>query len=192
MNVRLSILLVVVLVLIGGAVFITRELSTKERVEVAPWLFQVNIEDISSISVNHNGTVMGYALVDGQWVIKDGNDTPVFLQKWAGTTLLLSGPRSTRGLPDPIDDPAKYGLDSPQTKVELIDRVGVPLIFHLGDVTPEGRNWYARLVGSDRLFIVASEWGEVISKLATEPPYPPTPTPAAEGAASAVPNTGDE
>ena len=173
MNVRLSILLVLVLALVGGSVLITRQLSTKQPKEQVPWLFKLNMEDIMSISVVYGDQRMDYARTGDGWVIKDGNDSPVFQDKWAGTTLLLSGPRSDRALADDIDDPAKYGLDSPQTMVQVFDKSGFPIEFHLGNPTPDGENWYARLVGSERLFTVASAWSEVISKLATQPPYLP-------------------
>lgn len=177
MNVRLSILLVVVLALIGGSVIITRELSTKEQPQREDWLYRVNLEDIKSISVTHLDSQMDYTYDGEQWVIKDGEDTPVYVDKWAGTTLLLSGPRSSRSLADTVDDPAKFGLDFPQTTVRLVDKSGVPLQFYLGDATPDGKSWYATLEGSPRLFTVDSTWSDVITKLATEPPYPPTPTP---------------
>ena len=193
MNVRLSILLVLVLVLIGGSVAITQSLKTKERTPQQPWLFKVNVEDITQISVTHLGQRMEYALQGDDWVIKDGNDTPVFHDKWAGTTLLLSGPRVSRDTEITIEDAAKYGLESPQTKVRIVDRSGHPIEFHLGNATPDGRDWYAKLADSDRLFTVADIWGEVISKLATEPPYEPTPTPPppTPEAATATPQTGD-
>ena len=175
MNVRLSILLVIVLILVGGSVGITQALRTKEPREQEPWLFKVNVGDIRQISVTHNEDHMDYNYEGTQWVIKDGNDTPVFTDRWAGTTLLLSGPRSSRALDIEIYDAAEYGLDSPQTKVQIVDKSGFPLRFELGDPTPDGDNWYARLEGSASLFTVASAWGEVISRLATEPPYPPSP-----------------
>ena len=190
MNVRFSILLIVVLALIGGTVFITRELSSKERREPQPWLFKLNLDDISHISVSHQDKRVDYALKGGQWVIEDGNDTPVFTDRWAGTTLLLSGPRSSRALADHIDDAAKYGLDPPRTKVEILDKTGLPLEFHLGDPTPDGDNWYARVAGSDRLFTVASVYGKVVARLATEPPYPPTPEPEDAEEASAAAEGG--
>ena len=173
MNVRLTLLLVVVLALIGGSVGITLSLSRKEAEEKAPWMYKVNMEDITHISVTSSDKRTEYDRQGDNWVIEDGSDTPVFMLKWSGTTLLLSGPRSSRAILEQIDDPARYGLDSPQTKVQIVDRSGFPLDFHLGDPTPNGQNWYARVVGSERLFTVASVWGEVISKLATKPPYLP-------------------
>ena len=177
MNVRLSILLVVIFGLIGGSVYITQELSTKERQPRPDWLYRIDIEDISRISVTTTGASMSYVLDGDQWIIQDGNDTPVFIDKWAGTTLLLSGPRSDRLLAEEIDDPAKYGLEPPMTEVTVVDQHGFQLTFHLGTTTSDGSQRYTRLVGSDRLFTVAAIWGDVVSKLATELPYTPTPIP---------------
>ena len=182
MNVRLTILLVLVLGLIGGTVWATQALRPKEPKDEPPWLFRMDFDQITHISVTHLDKSMEYAKVrtgdTTHWVIKDGNDTPVFVDKWSGTTLLLSGPRTSPAVKDVvITDPADYGLDSPQTKVRIVDKAGVPLTFHLGDVTPDGDNWYAQLIGTDQLFTVVSIWGEVISRLASEPPYAPTPFP---------------
>ena len=139
----------------------------------SPYLYRVNEEDITAISVVHQGVQVDYELQSGQWVIKDGNDTTVYIDKWSGTPLLLSGPQTSRALNSQIDDPAKYGLDSPQTVVKLTTQGGDFLEIHLGDPTPDGENWYVRLADDDELFLVAGVWGEVISRLATKPPYAP-------------------
>ena len=175
MNVRLSILLVVVLILIGGTVAITQVLNTEEPRVQEPWFFKLNLDDIRQISVTHVEERVDYAYEGDQWVIKDGNDTPVFIEQWAGTTLLLSGPRSSRTLDIELYDPAEYGFDPPRTKVEIVEKSGSqPVRFDLGDPTPDGENWYARLEDDPRLFTIASSWCEVISQLATDPPYPPS------------------
>ena len=173
MNVRLTGALLVMLALIAGTVLITRELSSKEPKEEPPWVYKVSSEELSDISVVHQGEQTDYSLVGDSWMIKGDQDIPVFLEKWSGTTLLLSGPRATRDIVPQIDDPAKYGLDSPQTKVTIQSKSGNSLTFHLGDPTPDGSNWYVRLVGQPQLYTVAAIWGEVVSRLALEPPYPP-------------------
>ena len=177
MNVRLSILLVVVLGLVAGAVFITRALGTKEPEERPPQLFKVNESAIIAIEVTHNDAHTEYARVGEQWVIKDGNDTPVFLEKWSGKTLLLTGPRCKRAVIEEIDDPADYGLESPPTKIRMTLTGGTVVEFHLGDPTPNRENWYARLVGSNRLCTLPAVYAQVVSGMATAPPYPPTPEP---------------
>ena len=175
MNVRLSLLLVLVLILVGGAVFLSQELSTKEPTQrLQPWLYRIDQAEINYVSVVHEGERMDYALSgDSDWVIKDGFDSPVFIDKWAGKTLLLSGPSSSRALTDQIDDPAKYGLDAPETEISVSVKSGQVFQVFLGDLTPDLKNQYARLVGSDELFTVASLWGEDIVRLVTEPPQKP-------------------
>ena len=174
MNVRFSILLVVLFLLIAGSVTVSRLLSTTEPKEQQPWLWKVNFEEIVHISVTHEDETVSYARKsDIQWVIEDGNDTPVFLDKFGGTTVLLSGPRANRVISESITDPASYGLDKPETVIQVQERGGQVIEVHLGTKTPDGQNQYSRLVGTERLFTVAAVWGDVITKLATEPPYPP-------------------
>ncbi len=183
MNVRFTILLVVVLILVGGAVGITYGLRTKSREPQQDWLYKIDVDDIGAISIKHLDTEdglteAGFECVPepdspkrcSHWVIKDGFDTPVG-ESWPGKTLLVSGPRSSRLLAETIDDPGKYGLDSPRAEVRVVNKNGFPIDFHLGDLTPDGENWYARLVGSERLYTVAAIWGDEVSRMATEPPY---------------------
>ena len=183
MNVRFTILLVVVLILVGGAVGITNCLSQKAREPQQDWLYKIDVDDIGAISIKHQDTEdglteAGFECVPepdspkrcSHWVIKDGFDTPVG-ESWPGKTLLVSGPRSSRLLAETIDDPGKYGLDSPRAEVRVVNKNGFPIDFHLGDLTPDGENWYARLVGSERLYTVAAIWGDEVARMATEPPY---------------------
>ena len=183
MNVRLSMLLVVVLALVGGSIGITLALRSEEPEILEPWLYKVNTEDIVGISVTHEGMRMDYALMGDRgddWVItaetaKDGEETRVFPPLWGGKPLLLSGPRCSRAVEEQIEDPGQYGLTLPVTKITVITRSGFPLAFHMGDHTPDGQDQYARLVGSDRLCTLPSAYTDVVAKMATEPPYVPIP-----------------
>ncbi len=97
------------------------------------------------------------------------------LDRWGGIPLLVTGPRSSRVLEERIDDPAAYGLESPQTVVEVSLEDGRQIAVHLGDVTPDGNGNYAQLVGFPTLFIVNVSWGEVLNRLVLEPPILPEP-----------------
>ena len=44
----------------------------------------------------------------------------------------------------------------------------------MGAATASGKDWYARVVGSERLFTVNADWAKVVSTLAIIPPYEPT------------------
>lgn len=172
MNLRLSILLVVVLIIFGGTFLVLRFSDSNEPNSGSPWLFRIDEGSIVQLEVKYQGEATNFyrnpASLD--WYIKGTPDIPVFQQRWGGTPLLLSGPRVTRPLADTIENPAAFGLEPPETAVTVIDRYGNEVEFHLGNPTPDNRNQYARLVGDDTLFTVAIEWANVVNRLAIDPP----------------------
>lgn len=197
MNYKLTALLIAVLIMVGGAVLLTRALNTKTLEEQPTRIYRIDERDLDGLRITHEGTTVEYGLltdpgeiasalgndapsedqVEDLWVIKDGNDTPVYGPLWSATPLLLSGPQSAREVKElnaEAADLSRFGLDPPRTSVGL-DVLGREVIrFEMGDPTPDEENWYIRRVGDDRLFTVSAGWGESVSKLATEPPYPPT------------------
>ena len=183
MNVRLTFLLVAVVVLFGGTVLALKLTHQNKSTADEPWLYRIDDGAIIHIRVTSTDQTVNYDKKPGSesWYIQSasgGPDVPVFLEKWSGTTLLLSGPKVNRKLADTIDNPAAYGLDPPQTSITVTERSGPTYEFHLGNTTPDGQNQYARLVGSPKLFTVPEVWARVINNLATKPPYPPPPTAA--------------
>ena len=176
MNVRLTILMVVVVAIAGGAwavIEFTDVVSRGEVKEEEPWLFHIDEGTITYISVAHGGESVEYARDSGshQWMILGDPPYPVFQHRWGGTPLLLSGPRVNRGLRETIDNPADYGLDPPESIVRVGDWAGNTFEFHMGNPTPDGNNQYARLVGDDALFTLPSVWADVVNRLAIDPPY---------------------
>lgn len=179
MNLRLSILLVVVLLIFGGTYLILRFSDSPERTEKT-WLYRIDEGSIVKLEVAFQGEAVRYYRnpASRDWYIEAdleadparNADVPVYQQRWGGTPLLLSGPRVTRPLSDTIDNPAEFGLDPPETAVKVIDRNGNQVEFHLGIPTPDNLNQYARLVGDDSLFTVPIEWARVVTRLAIDPP----------------------
>ena len=53
----------------------------------------------------------------------------------------------------------------------LMVKFGEVIEFHLGNNTVDGLDQYARLLGEEEVLLVPSVWGEVVSRLATDPPY---------------------
>ena len=176
MNVRLTILMVVIVAIAGGAwaiIEFTDIVSRGEVKEDEPWLFHIDEGTITYIHVAHDGQSVEYARDSGghQWMILGEPNYPVFQQRWGGTPLLLSGPRVNRGLKETIVNPADYGLDPPETVVRVSDWDGNTHEFHMGIPTPDGDNQYARLVGDDALYTLPSVWADVVNRLALDPPY---------------------
>ena len=176
MNVRLTILLVVVVAIAGGAWAVIEFSGIVSRGEAPPdkpWLYHIDEADITYISVAHGGPPVEYRrdAASRQWLILGDPDYPVFAHRWGGTPLLLSGPRVNRGLKETITDPAQYGLDPPASVVRVADWAGNAVEFHLGRPTPDGANQYARLVGDNALYTLPASWAAVVNRLADDPPY---------------------
>jgi hypothetical protein len=175
MNVRLSFLLVAVLIIFGGTFLVFQFTRAEDSPPDPPWLYKVDDSSIVHIEATYNGQTVNYDKKPGSttWYIQEeGRETPVFLDKWSGTPLLLSGPRVNRVLSQTIDNPEAYGLDPPKSSIKVTERSGRSYEFHMGDPTPDGNNQYAYLVGDPQLFTVPQIWAEVINRLVTEPPYP--------------------
>ena len=176
MNIRLTILMVVVVAIAGGAwaiIEFTDIVSRGEVKEDEPWVWSMEEGDITYIRVTHGGQSVEYARDSGsyQWMILGDPDYPVFQQRWGGTPLLLSGPKADRGLKETIENPADYGLDPPESAVMVRDYAGNTIEFHMGIPTPDNTNQYARLVGDDGLYTLPKVWADVVNRLALDPPY---------------------
>ena len=173
MNLRLSILLVAVLLFLGGAALVMRFTGSEETPEKMPWLYRMEEGSIVRIAVSHAGQTVDYYRKQGtaDWYIQGEPEIPVYIPKWSGTPLLLSGPKVRRVLAGSAIDPASYGLEPPSTAVTVVDRSGAAVEFHLGDPTPDGEQQYVKLVGDPTIFTLPASWAQVINLLATEPPY---------------------
>lgn len=143
----------------------------------SPWFYQVAEDDIETIRVQYldDKSVSFYKTEDRTWAFTDPEGIPPNFNRWGGVTLLLSGPGTRRDLTavqPTIDDPAQYGLDDPNTIVDVGLTADRSVQFRLGDLTTDGRHHYGQVVGFTDLFLIASSWGDVISRLANEPPIP--------------------
>ncbi len=176
MNVRLTILLAVLAVMIGSTwaiIEFTDLVFRSESDPDKPWLYHIEESEITHIEVVYNDEAIEFGRdpASNRWRILGDPDYPVFNDRWAGTPLLLSGPRVNRGLKQTIDDPAQYGLDPPESIVRVSDYASNTIEFHMGIPTPDGRNQYVRLVGDDALYTVPAIWSDVVNRLVYDPPW---------------------
>jgi hypothetical protein len=174
MNVRLSFLLVAVLIIFGGTYLVFQFRDSDSSRDNLPWLYRIDDGDIVHIEVTNKGQTAKYDRRPGsnKWLIQgEDREYPVFLDKWSGTPLLLSGPKVDRVLADSVENLSSFGLDPPESIVKVTERSGVTYEFHMGITTPDNENQYTMLVGDPQLFTVTEIWAQVINKLALEPPY---------------------
>ena len=154
-----------------------RFVLVEKKAKKSPWFYQVAEDDIETIRVRYldTGDVSFFKTEQRTWAFTDPEGIPPNFNRWGGVTLLLSGPGTRRDLTavQPlIDDPAQYGLDNPDTIVDVGLTANRSVQFRLGDVTTDGRHHYGQVEGFPDLFLIASSWGDVISRLANEPPVP--------------------
>ena len=198
MNIRLTILLVFVLVIFGALALYFRPWDRAEPRDEPPWAWRIDDDAIVNIEVTHRGqagdlvecsddppiqisgeeqfVVYDKDLGRGKWFIEEeGERSEVYQQKWAGTPLLLSGPKVNRVLSETIENPAQYGLDPPESIIKITEETGLAYEFWIGNATPDEGYNYLRLVGDPQLFTVPEIWARVVYCLAVNPPFIPPP-----------------
>ena len=169
MSFRISFILLVLVAVVGGYVLIFELQRQPTREAEPPFFYNVQPEDIARVSITYQGTEQVFIRKDGKWLFEASGD-PVDMDRWSGMTLLLSGPRSARVLKPEFDNPEEYGLNPPETIVDLTLEGGQPIATLLGHQTADSFSSYAQVIGFPQLLLVSSSWSEVINRLVVEPP----------------------
>jgi len=174
MNITATGILLAVLVLIAGLWFFVIKEGEEPRTPTdAFWFYKVAENDIQIISIQTEAVDQSFTFRDGSgWFFTGEQQPPVDLARWGGVTLVLSGPRARRVLSEELVDLKTYGLDPPSTVFDLSLRGDRTLRMYLGNTTPDGTGYYATQEGDDNLYVIESVWGQVLRRLAFEPPYP--------------------
>ncbi len=177
MNWKVTVALVVVALAVAIVVYINPFAEEVELRAGSPWFYQVSMDDVISINVkSFDDRVEFHKVGPGKWVFDDPEGVPTDSFRWGGIVLLVSGPRTSRDFStvrQTIDDPAEYGLDEPGLVVDVGLTAGRELQFRLGDTTTDGDSHYGQVSGFSELFLIADAWGDVLTRLAKEPPIPP-------------------
>ena len=177
MSLRLSLVLVVIFAFASIAVaWRIRNAPEEQKEPLSPYFYTLDSADITGVSIIAGDNAASWHIRReedrNRWYFDEPKDIPVNTDRWGGITTLLSGPRTHRVLMEQFSDPEIYGLDDPQTIVQLTLRDGKTVTVHIGDETPDGGSHYTRQTGSSQLQMVDSSWGDVLARLANEPPYP--------------------
>ncbi len=176
MNLRITFSAVIVLAFIAViATFVVQSDTGEEQSGPdLPFFYTLAPDDIRHIKINTDLGETDFTLVPDQrvWYFDDPAGIPVSHDRFGGMTFLLGGPKIQRLLQDEVEDEAIFGLENPDLVVDLGLRDGSSIAMELGDLTPDGEGQYARMVGFPQMVLVDSSWGQVISRLVAEPPFP--------------------
>lgn len=177
MNIRTTFILLAALILVAGYLLLEDSPGSEDAVGVgqdAPWFYTTSMDDIERIAVaaGSQEAAFIYQGVSG-WFFAEPQGPPVDIARWGGITLLLGGPQTKRVVRDTVDDPSLFGLDDPSITIDVSLTGDRSFKLLLGATTPDGTYHYAQREGDDSLYLVDALWGQVISGLAINPPFPP-------------------
>jgi len=178
MSVRLTAILILLLVLVGGLVFYVRSNRPKATEDQRPELWGVDEEKINRIEIRLPREKKQIAFfLDKKadtWVFDDSRKTPMDKKRWGGIVFLVSSPQGKRKIIDKAEDLQEYGLQNPQLIINLnIDNIKEPVEILIGDPTPQKDQYYVKLRHSDPVYLVNNTFVEVLSRLVNEPPVHP-------------------
>ncbi len=185
MNFRITLVLVVVAVLMGGYLWFGPPLTEPEQSNdptSQDWFYLVDDSLINRLDVTYFGADASF-IRDSErvWHYGDLSGPPVSLE-FAGTPFIAGGARSPRLIVENPDqaDLELYGLDSPQITLRFHMEDGQAYTVYVGDLTPDRITNYARIDGIDSVYLLDRTWGEHMARLITETSVfvsTPTPTP---------------
>ena len=142
MNIRFTILLVVLVVIVGTLVSITQVLRSTSDNESVGRLYSIGRDDILNISLERKDTTVKFSKQGSQWVIvgdSESDDVNVDEDRWSGIVFLLESPATEK----PVSkregkelDLAEFGLDPPLMKIQIRNADSLVVEIHMGDSTP--------------------------------------------------------
>ena len=175
MNIKYTFALLFVAI-VAGIVYLINPFNSEEAKVVKPWFYQVHVDDMMGISIDHMGDNTSFVRTESNtWAFDTDQLLPPDRIRWGAVDFLLGGPQTKRDLSETtviIEDPAQYGLDNPHTIVTINLTLNRTLQFKLGDKTTDGNHHYGQVTGFPQLFLIADVWGDVIARMVTEPPLP--------------------
>ena len=179
MNVRLTIILAVVLAVIAGVVYLGQwgggDSGDGTEGETRSFVYRMNADNIVRVSIAHGE--LDYTLIRNEdgWVFDDADQTPANPDRLTGMQYVLAGPRADIMLEGEMANMGEYGLDDPETVVDITDAQGMGFHLEFGNMNVDHSLQYVSLGGSEDVFLIHSSWTSVVANLAIEAPYIPTP-----------------
>ncbi|MFQ5594424.1 MAG: DUF4340 domain-containing protein [Anaerolineae bacterium] len=190
MNFRITGVLLVVLIVLGGVVvWVNRQGGGKTDANATPTpapLTSLATSDVASIKVVQGDQSITVEHQDTGWVIAGDSPQPAGETKVTQALGRLTGLKPTRTLTD-VQNLADFGLEEPAWTITLTPKQGDAVVFNVGDENPRGTSRYLQVAGDPSIYLVPKFTVEDVQKWLEEPPYPPTPTPEPTETPAATP-----
>ena len=175
MNRRETVVLaLILLVALAAAVGYFQTRSEPPRGTAPPFFYEIEASDIVSVRVEQGGVAESFTWDEDAeaWRFDDETGEDVDEERWGGMPVLLAGPRIERTLPADIEL-GPLGLEPPMATVIIGLEPSGEFRVLIGRHTPDGSAHYVKQSDNDTVFLVNAAWGDVITRLVTEPPRVP-------------------
>ncbi|MBS1253520.1 MAG: hypothetical protein MAG451_02569 [Anaerolineales bacterium] len=180
MSFRNTAILLIVLVILGGAVFfVNRQGLAETDSDATPTpapLTSLAASDVQSVEIEEGDKSITVERQDEKWVIAGDSPEPAGEAKVTTTLNRLTGLKPTKTLDD-VQDVADFGLEEPAWTITLTPKDGDSVVYRVGDENPRGTSRYLQVDGDAAIRLVPKSNVEGVREWLEEPPYPPTPTP---------------
>lgn len=148
-------------------------------------LWQVQESDIQAVVVRRAGQEAGVERAGEEWRLLPSGD-PADRLRVNSLMFRLASLRATRRLAE-VSNPAEFGLASPTMMVTLRLADGSTRSLEIGGKAPAEAGTYVRKPDDPAVYVIANATVTDLERLVTEPPVPPSPTPAGSPEASPTP-----
>jgi hypothetical protein len=142
------------------------------------WSFDMQQLNKITMSLPKQGLTLSFSKHsdDSEFYFDNPPGPEVDNQRWGGgIPLLLSGPGANRLILQNATDAqvAEYGFNTPNFTATLTLDNGKIYEVQVGDITPDGTNYYTRLTNTGDIYTVDKSWYDVLSGIIITPPYIP-------------------
>ncbi len=179
MNFRLTLVLLIVLVLLAGAVYYVQATpATPTPAAKTASVLSFLPSDATQIEATGQGkTVVVARGDDGKWLLKQPEQGPADQVRVDSLLSALGTLTATRTIDAPASL-AEFGLDQPKVQAKVTLKSGQTPTLLVGDQNPDKTSYYAKLPDQPAVYMISVATGGDLSRLLTDPPKAtPTPTP---------------
>jgi hypothetical protein len=180
MNVRNTLILVVLLALLGAYVYFF-EIRGEAGKEATPTPSTVQVLDLEEDQVigltvtGPEGTTRLHREVGGEWQMDAPSQEPADNIRVGAISDTLARLSASRALTD-VTDLEPFGLAAPSWRVEVALANGETHRLEIGSQNPAGGSYYVKKEGDPAIYLVFASTVQGLQRLVTDPPYRPTPT----------------